>query len=62
MGSKKSIYLSDAAEKILDLDDKTGDSLSGRINATILRFGRMMSESRPALSDAEWLATCLIRS
>ena len=55
MASKKSIYLSDAAEKIIGAG---GGSLSGRINTLLTRYDEMISKSCPPLEAKEWGFLC----
>lgn len=54
MSSRKTIYLTDASEKILG----ECDSLSGRINTIISRYGCITCEGCPSLTLAEWSAVC----
>jgi len=55
MASKKTIYITDAAEKIIGVHQ---DSLSGRIGSIIIRYGAITSQDCPALTVNEWLAIC----
>ncbi len=55
MASKKSIYLSDAAEKVIGTVD---DSLSGRINSIIVRYGAIITKDCPELTESEWMMIC----
>lgn len=57
MSCKKSIYISDNAEKIIgEIDDNT--NLSGRINSIIVRYGAVMDIDCPALMAKEWMLLC----
>lgn len=55
MASRKTIYLTDAAEKVLGREI---DSLSGRINSIVSRYGAITAEECPELSEAEWSLLC----
>lgn len=55
MASRKTIYLNDAAEKIIGTVD---DSLSGRINSIIVRYGAIMAKECPELATNEWMMIC----
>lgn len=55
MGRKSTIYISTAAEGIIGTLDE-GDSISGRINSIITRYGEITSRDCPTLTVGEWLA------
>jgi hypothetical protein len=52
---KKSVYVVEPALEIIGRDP---DSLSGRINAIVIRYGGIIREGTPALTLAEWSAIC----
>jgi len=55
MSSRKTIYLTDEAEAALQPLDE-GDSLSGRINTTLVRYAKIWPATCPALTVNEWCA------
>lgn len=55
MASRKTIYISDAAETVIGQAD---ESLSGRINGIVIRYGGIVERDCPALTEAEWSAIC----
>ena len=57
MASKKSIYLSTPAERVIGVINE-GDNLSGRINSIIVHYGEITAKDCPALSEGEWMAIC----
>ena len=59
MAAKRtSVYLTDNTLRILGQADDLPEleSLSGRINATIGRFGELVAAEMPTLTQAEWCA------
>lgn len=54
MASKKSIYISDAAEKVIG----DNENVSGRINSIIVRYGTIMEKDCPELTESEWMMIC----
>lgn len=54
MSSRKTIYLTDQSEQIIG----PAESLSGRINSIIGRYGGITAEGVPTLSLAEWSMLC----
>lgn len=55
MARKKSIYISTAAEAVIGTVD---DSLSGRINSIIIRYGAITDRDCPSLAVGEWMLIC----
>lgn len=55
MASRKTIYLNDAAEKVIGTVD---DSLSGRINSILIRYGAIIQKECPELTSNEWMMIC----
>ena len=53
MAKRATIYISDPAEAVLG---GRHDSLSGRINSIIIRYGEMTRRHSPALTRGEWAA------
>jgi hypothetical protein len=54
MASKKTIYLSDPAEAVIG----EVESLSGRINNIVIRYGGIVAAECPVLALAEWQMIC----
>lgn len=52
--NRRSLYIADEALVVIG----NPDSLSGRINAVITRYGRIVTEAMPTFTEKEWLAIC----
>lgn len=58
MGKRKSLYLGEVAEAVVNQASEKGDSFSGRLNSIIVRYAGMVDAAMPALTLPEWLAVC----
>ncbi len=55
MAKRASIYLTDGSMSVLG---DNLDSLSGRINSVITRYGEICHRDCPTMAEAEWSAIC----
>lgn len=55
MAKRTSVYISATAERIIG---EAPDSLSGRLNTIVARYGGILAEDCPGLAMAEWSALC----
>lgn len=59
MSSRKSIYLTDRTETVIGpIRKDKGDSLSGRVNSIVARYGRITETDAPELTVSEWSMLC----
>lgn len=61
MANKKTVYISDQAERIIGKDDDRG-YLSNRINSIVIRYGAICKRDCPEMTRGEWMACCDVLS
>lgn len=61
MANKKTVYISDQAERIIGNDDDRG-YLSNRINSIVMRYGAICKRDCPEMTKGEWMACCDVLS
>lgn len=52
--NRRSVFLSDTALAVLG----EPESLSGRLNSVVIRYGNIIAAECPELAEAEWLLIC----